>query len=94
MGGLRIAVIGAGPVGLEAALHAARAGHDVRVLEAGRVGEHIRRWGDVRLFSPFGMNASALGAATLAESGVSLPESQAYLTGGEFVAPASTRSTA
>jgi thioredoxin reductase len=82
----RIAVIGAGPVGLEAALHAVQAGHDVRVLEAGRVGEHILRWGDVRLFSPFGMNVSELGSRTLAEGGHELPLSGAYLTGSEFVA--------
>jgi thioredoxin reductase len=83
MGRSRIAVIGAGPIGLEAALHAARAGHEVQVLEAGRVGEHLLRWGDVRLFSPFGMNVSSLGAATFAES--ALPDPQAYLTGREFV---------
>jgi Pyridine nucleotide-disulphide oxidoreductase len=85
MGRSRIAVIGAGPVGLEAALHAARAGHDVQVLEAGRIGDNVLRWGHVRLFSPFGMNVSALGAATVAEGGRTLPASAEYLTGRELV---------
>ena len=84
MAGKRIVVIGAGPVGLEAALHAARSGHDVRVLEAGRIGEHVRRWGHVRLFSPFSMNHSPLAAAALVEAGARLPEASAYLTGREY----------
>ncbi|HKO22107.1 MAG TPA: FAD-dependent oxidoreductase, partial [Candidatus Eisenbacteria bacterium] len=33
----RVAVIGAGPIGLEAALEAARRGFEVRLYEAGRV---------------------------------------------------------
>jgi thioredoxin reductase len=85
MGARNVVVIGAGPAGLEAALHAARAGHDVRVLEAGRIGENVLRWGHVRLFSPFEMNRSTLGRAVLAESGVTPPPPGAYLTGREHV---------
>ena len=37
----------------------------VTVYERGRVGEYLYRWGHVRLFSPFGMNATPLGRAAL-----------------------------
>jgi thioredoxin reductase len=58
----RIAVLGAGPVGLEAALYAHRLGLTVALYERGEVGEYISRWGHVRLFTPFGMNHTPLGA--------------------------------
>ena len=57
----RIAVIGAGPVGLEAALYARTLGLPTTLYERGRVGEYLHYWGHVRLFSPFGMNATTLG---------------------------------
>jgi thioredoxin reductase len=61
----RVAVLGAGPIGLEAALYARRLGLAVTVYERGRVGEHLQRWGHVRLFSPFGMNVTSLGRAAV-----------------------------
>jgi thioredoxin reductase len=61
----RLAVLGAGPIGLEAALYARRLNLPVTVYERGRVGEHLRRWGHVRLFSPFGMNSTPLGRAAI-----------------------------
>jgi hypothetical protein len=55
----RIAILGAGPIGLEAALAAARRGDDVTVYEsAPTVGGHVRRWGHVRTFTPWSMNVS------------------------------------
>src|SRR5437763_2295973 len=64
-----VAVLGAGPIGLEAALHARTLGLPVTLYERGRVGEHLHRWGHVRLFSPFGMNSTPLGRnAILAEN--------------------------
>jgi thioredoxin reductase len=68
-GSPRIAVLGAGPIGLEAALVARTQSLPVAIYERGRVGEHLHRWGHVRLFSPFGMNSTPLGReAILAEN--------------------------
>ncbi len=82
----RIAIIGAGPIGLEAALLARQLGHDVHVFEKGRVAENILDWGHVRLFSPFGMNSSEWGRGALAKvlGDDSLPRADELLTGCEF----------
>src|SRR5262245_58264360 len=61
----RIAILGAGPVGLEAALYARRLNLTATVYERCRIGEYLQRWGHVRLFSPFGMNVTPLGRAAL-----------------------------
>lgn len=61
----RVAVLGAGPIGLEAALYARTLGLPVTLFERGRVAEHVQRWGHVRLFSPFGMNSTPLGRAAV-----------------------------
>src|SRR3989304_5810073 len=83
----RIAIVGAGPIGLEAAAHAVQAGFEVRVFERGRVAENVRGWGHVRLFSPFGINASTWGRRTLAGDSLAatrLPNADEILTGREF----------
>jgi thioredoxin reductase len=79
-----IAIVGAGPIGIEMALRARAAGHEVKVYEAGRIGEHFRRYGTVRLFTPFRMNSTALGRERLRAAGVELPDGEAILTGDEF----------
>lgn len=61
----RIAILGAGPVGLEAALYARFLGYDVDLYERGRVVEHVQRWGHVRLFTPWHANVSPLGVQAL-----------------------------
>src|SRR5438445_1074087 len=61
----RLAILGAGPVGLEAALYARKLDFAVTVYERGRIGEHLQQWGHVRLFSPFGMNVTPLGRARI-----------------------------
>lgn len=80
---LRVTVIGAGPIGLEAALYARSLGMDVQVCERGRIGENVQRWGHVRLFSPFGMNSTTLGKAAIrAESpNHAFPDENECLTG-------------
>jgi hypothetical protein len=63
---LRIAILGAGPIGLEAALYARYLGYQVELFEqGGSVATHVQRWGHVRLFSPFCMNATSLGVAAI-----------------------------
>ena len=63
----RIAILGAGPIGIEAALHARHLGYKVGVYEAGESPcANVCRWGHVRMFSPFGMNASSLGKSIVA----------------------------
>jgi len=82
MPGKRIAIIGAGPIGLEAAMYARLRGFEVVVLEKGTVAANVRCWGHVRLFSPFGINSSSWGRGALSELG--LPAIDALLTGAEF----------
>src|SRR5262245_34798458 len=84
----RIAILGAGPIGLEAVLYARRLNLPVTVYEAGRVGEHLHRWGHVRLFSPFGMNTTPLGRAALRaeNSDHAFPGDGDCITGKEHLA--------
>ncbi|HEY7575192.1 MAG TPA: FAD-dependent oxidoreductase, partial [Thermoanaerobaculia bacterium] len=51
-----LAIVGAGPMGLFAALEARRRGLEPTVFEAQRVGEALYSWGSARLFSPVSMN--------------------------------------
>lgn len=84
----RLAILGAGPIGLEAALRAAMLHLPFTVYERSQhIAEHVRRWGHVRLFSPFGMNSSPLGRARLREEQPQqkLPGDGDILTGREFV---------
>jgi hypothetical protein len=84
----RIALLGAGPVGLEAALYAAVLKLPFTVFERGRVGEHLHQWGHVRLFSPFGMNSTPLGRSRLRaeQPRADLPGDADILTGREHLA--------
>lgn len=79
----RALIIGAGPMGLETALRAVERGYETTVLEAGRIGEHIRQWGHIRLFSPLGMNVSAHTKKILGDR---LPPLDQIQTGAEYVA--------
>ena len=53
MQAMDLAIIGGGPVGLEAAARAARAGLAPVLFAAGEVADHVRACGWLRLFSPF-----------------------------------------
>jgi NAD(P)-binding Rossmann-like domain len=83
----RLAILGAGPVGLDAALLAAEAGWPFTVYEsAPRVGGNVRRWGHTRLFTPWSMNVSGRMARHLREAGYHLPEgTDSYPTGAQLV---------
>lgn len=78
---MRVLVIGAGPMGIAAALGAAARGFDVTVLERDDVGSSLRSWGPARFFSPLQMNVSPAMRALL---GASLPDADALLTGPEY----------
>ncbi len=82
----RIAIVGAGPIGLEAALYARYLGYDVDLYERGRVAENVLRWRHVRMFTPFGLNRSPLALAALKAQGSqwTAPADDALLTGREY----------
>jgi len=84
----RLAILGAGPVGLEAGLYAKKLDLPFTIYERGRIGEHLLRWGHVKLFSPFGMNTTALGRTAIksARPGHEFPPDDACITGREHVA--------
>lgn len=85
MGEMRnIVVVGAGPIGLEAAAAAHAAGHAVTLLERGDVADHVRQWGHVQLFTDFGMNAGPAGRSLAAAAGVALPGEDEQLTGAAW----------
>ena len=78
----RLAIIGAGPIGLTAGLEAVSRGYDVTIFESGDIGSAMLRWSPIRFFSPLGMNISPRARAILNGS---LPADDALLTGGEMV---------
>jgi thioredoxin reductase len=82
----RIAILGAGPIGLEAAAQAAHLGHPVTVYERGDVAESLGQWGHVRLFTPFGMNSTPLGLDLIRKEHPQhkLPSPTDLLTGIEY----------
>lgn len=77
----RAILIGAGPIGLSAALGAMERGLDVTILEKGTVGDALRRWGSVRLFSPMVMNVTQRARRLL---GSRLPQDDALMTGPQM----------
>lgn len=78
----RAIVIGAGPMGIAAAIGAADRGLDVTVLERGEIGASLRTWGPTRFFSPLHMNLSARMRELLGDA---MPDGDALLTGPEYV---------
>jgi thioredoxin reductase len=82
----RVAVIGAGPVGLAAAAHALARGLEPIVFEAGNaVGASIREWGHVRVFSPWEFNLDPVATELLERHGWTAPDLTGYPTGAEIV---------
>ncbi|PQO47805.1 monooxygenase [Blastopirellula marina] len=79
--------MGAGPIGIEAALYARFLGYEVTVLEAGQVGEHLLAWGHVPMFTPFGEVCTPLGLSALAAQDESYdpPAEDAILTGQQYL---------
>ena len=82
----RIAILGAGPIGVEAALAAAERGWPFTLYDAApEVAGHIRHWRHVRMFTPWEMNVSARVRRALQDDGREVPEGQDLPTGGELV---------
>lgn len=75
-----IAILGAGPIGLEAALRAADEGYKTIVIERGEIGQNVRDWGHVKMFSPFGMNSSERGREVVGD----IPDVADLLTGTQY----------
>lgn len=81
-----IAILGAGPTGLEAALAAVEAGLSFTVYETSRgVAGNVRSWGHVQLFTPWSMSVSPRARAMLRARGVEPPDGEACPTGHELV---------
>jgi SAM-dependent methyltransferase/thioredoxin reductase len=83
----RIAVIGAGPIGLAAAAHLVSRGFAPIVLEAGdSVGTHVLAWAHVQVFSPWRYNVDPVARGMLEAAGWKEPDPDALPTGADLVA--------
>lgn len=82
----RIAILGAGPIGLEAALTAAEKGYPFNLYEAApQIAGHVSGWGHVRLFTPWELNVSPRMRRALAEADRPVPEQNECPTGAELI---------
>ncbi len=79
-----LAILGAGPIGLEAAAHALELGFDAHVFERGEVGAHLVAWGHVRMFTPWRMDIGPATARLLAKHGIAVPSGDDCPTGLEL----------
>jgi 2-polyprenyl-6-methoxyphenol hydroxylase-like FAD-dependent oxidoreductase len=83
---LPVVVIGAGPVGLAAAVHLLNRGETPLVLEAGpAVGASLAAWGHVRMFSPWEFNMDPASRELLEAHGWQAPPAADYPTGQEMI---------
>ena len=83
---LPVAVIGAGPVGLAAAAELITRGETPLILEAGATaGASVRKWGQVRIFSPWKYDIAPAARDLLERNGWRAPDGHAYPTGRELV---------
>lgn len=81
----RIAILGSGPTGLEAALAAADAGFPFTLYEAASsVAGNVRAWGHVQLFTPWEMNVSPRMRRHLEAAGREVPGGADCPTGQEL----------
>ncbi|MER9070024.1 NAD(P)-binding domain-containing protein [Mesorhizobium sp. M0902] len=84
---LPVAVIGAGPVGLAAAVHLIARGIPVKVYEAGNaVASNLRDWGHVRVFTPWRYCVDQAARNLLEVHGWRMPEPEAFPTANDLVA--------
>jgi thioredoxin reductase len=84
--GLPVAIIGAGPIGLAAAANLAERGLDFVVYEGGaQVGDSMRSWGHIRLFSPWRHLVDPASRRLLSAAGWQEPAPEVMPTGTELV---------
>ncbi|MER8703403.1 FAD-dependent oxidoreductase [Mesorhizobium sp. M1273] len=84
---LPVAVIGAGPVGLAAAVHLIARGIPVKVYETGNaVASNLRDWGHVRVFTPWRYCVDQAARNLLEAHGWRMPEPEAFPTADDLVA--------
>ncbi|MCG3087553.1 FAD-dependent oxidoreductase [Sporosarcina cyprini] len=82
---LPVAVIGAGPIGLAAAVHLKERGVSFFVLEKGEVSANVRSWEHVTLFSPWQYNIDEAGKRLLSYTDWQEPDGEKIPTGKELV---------
>ena len=89
----RTAIIGGGPLGLEAALYAKRLGHTVFLFEREpEIAPDVRAWASVTMFTDWQSSRSSLGELALREDAAAkdrqlgkLPAPGLHLTGERFI---------
>lgn len=82
-----VAILGAGPIGLDAALACADAGWSHTIYEAGdRAGAHVRAWQHASMFTPWSLNVSARMRSHLEAAGRAVPDGDAAPSGAELIA--------
>src|SRR5690348_11128622 len=90
MASKRIAVVGGGPIGIEAALYGCSLGHEVMLLERGELAANVAAWGFMRLFTPWCMNTTPLGMCMLGKDkrcstkGLEHLQPDCYMTGAQL----------
>lgn len=82
----KVAILGAGPVGLAAAAHVLQRGMVPLILEQGdAIGHAVRRWGHVAMFSNWRYNIDRAAAHRLAGPGWQEPDLDAHPTGADLL---------
>ena len=81
---MKIAILGGGPIGVEAALYGAFAGFDVALFERGQIAQHVREWGHVQVFTEWKRNRSPLAVRLLQQRGLTLAPAETTSTGNEL----------
>lgn len=80
----KVGIIGAGPIGLYAALRLVEDGYAVTIWEKGAVGSNVQKWGFVELFSCIALNVPPLMRKVLEGAEHAMPDDADYLSGTQF----------
>ncbi len=83
---LPVAIIGAGPVGLAAAVHLLKGNQKFIIFESGKtVGTNILSWSHVKVFSSWEYNIDKLSEELLVENGIKIPNKKDVPLGKQLV---------